>query len=646
MMWEVVLLYLILALYGSAFVALLLGRSRISRSALIAASIAGVAGFLSFVYLFLSNDFAIAAVFESSSRALPVPFKIVAALEGGAGSLLLWLAMMSAGLLAYELKSSRPSRATALVVSLFALYVSIALVFMNPFAQLGGSFSNGLGLTPSLQSYWALLHPPTVFSAYTAMVFLFASIVSQRWSEQKGSVRAFFDGRLFTATWILLGLGLLFGGIWAYQTEGWGGYWAWDPIETSALIPWLALTAVVISGRDGSKLRNDYAFFGVTFSAATLMFTSYVARGSAAPSVHSYGDIVSGAPFITLSLLPVFVSLAVAAKRDTFANVKAAFKGLESTGALEFWCLILLATANLLLLLVEAIGPDFGIMLLPSAGLHDLASFPFVVGLCILLSAECVLRSSRRELIVSSAAVVLVWGATFLYALGISSNPIFELLLPSAFAMLVTALLAIAFKIVAKPRGFDMTTVFRFITVVGISILLLGVLYSSSMRTSSSATLSVGQKLQVGGQSLTVLSISTSPTSAKVYMPVYGSVSESIDTSVTYAIGNNASDAVALLKYYPGIDSYVPVPSIQSSMGGDLFVVVTQTQSVIKITAASFFNGTSGSPTQVAITAQIIPDVSLVWIGALLTLLVNLPFVFSRIERGDSGIEQRVGTPG
>lgn len=627
MVWENGLLYLILGLFASSLVVLVLGRARLGRFLLVASSIAGITGFLSFVYQFLSNDFGMTVVFQNSSRALPIPFKVVAALEGAGGSLLLWLGMMSTALLVYEVASRQPSRTTGLIVSLFALYVSIALVFINPFAQVGGAFSNGLGLTPSLQSYWALVHPPTVFSAYTAMAFLFASVVSQKWQNRSGPDASGADGRLFTVTWVLLGLGLLFGGIWAYQTEGWGGYWAWDPIETSALIPWLILTAILISSRTGSGLRRDYLFFGATFSASALFFTSYVARGSAAPSVHSYGDLVSGAPFITLSLLPVVIAAATVLGNRSSAGTALASGAMKSPRYLEFWCITLLATANLALLLTEAISPDFGVTFVPSTLTHDLVSFPFVIALCLLLSAEYLLPLAKKERAVSSTVAVLAGVLAFLFAAVNSSNVIFDVVLPFSAALLAAGLLALARAAMGRSH-FASPATFRYIAMIGLSVLLVGVLFSSAMRTSNEASVGVGQTVGAGGVSVTVAKITTAPVDRTVYLPGYGAVSESIDTSVGYFLsGQTSGDHVAVLRYFPSIDAFVPTPSIQGLAGGDTYVVLAQTSSVVQATSAAFLNGTVSEPAQVAVTIREIPDVSLVWLGASVFLLANLPFI-------------------
>lgn len=632
MAWQNFILYSALASYLAGFAFLLLKRFILGRGALVVASLLSVTTFLSFVYAYLSNDFALKAVFESSSQSLPVPFKLAAVWSGAGGSLLLWLAIMSSALLAYEIKgfviNRERARTTSLIVSFFIIYVGIAVVFLNPFEEVGTQISNGLGLTPSLQSFWTLIHPPTVFSAYTAMLFLFSGLVSRRWEGQQQKNQA-KDRRLLSATWILLTLGISFGGIWAYQTLGWGGYWSWDPIETSALIPWLALTAVLLSSWTRREGKGDHMFFGITFSASTLQFTAYVARSSAAPSIHGYGELVTGAPLILLALFPVIISIGVVMKNRLSREGTAGTARTERTShAWEFWCLMLLASANLLLLLAESFAPDFGVMFLPSTQLHNYVSFPFVAAFCAIILIQSLGRPKKRFAL-GVFTVILGGGLALWFTSALTSNLLFDLGLPFIVALLVSAVYGITKTATSHSGRFFSTSAIRYATYIGISILLLGVFFSSSMQTSAAGGVQVGQSIGVNGENLTVLSISTTPSDSKVYVPAYGSVPESIDTSVVYSLNGQTSQD-ALLKYYPSVDQFFAVPSIQSSITEDVYVVVGSTNSVAQATSQAFRNGTMGYPSEAYVSITTIPGMSLLVLGIAVMIIANLPLVFAR----------------
>jgi cytochrome c biogenesis factor len=303
---------------------------------------------------------------------------------------------------------------------------------------------------------------------------------------------------------------------------------------------------------------------------------------------------------------------------------------------LEFVCLMTLATANLGLLLLETVGHVFGINFAPSVGPHNLVSFPFVIGLSVLLMAECIEGGTKRAR-PPQAIVALASGVVALaYAVTSIGDPIVDSMLPFSAALLSCALLTAAIFASRGRKAFTLPGAARLMTMVGISVLLVGVLVSSAMRISSDGTVGVGQTVSVGGESFTVSSIDTASIGNTIYMPGYGVVKESIDTSVSYVLsGPTAGSYVAVLRYFPGRDVYVPIPSIQSTVGGDLYLAVTQTQSVIRATSSVFFNGTSSDPSQVTLTAQFIPDVSLIWIGAVIMLLANLPYVLLGSRQGE-----------
>jgi cytochrome c-type biogenesis protein CcmF len=616
--WESYLLYAALALYASGSVAFLLKRSSVGRATIVLAAVPSIGIFLSYWSSFLNNDFSLVAVFQDSSASLPVPFKMVAALSGAGGSLILWLALMSIALMVYELWNRKPSVATSLIVTLYAVYVLIALVFINPFASTGFASSNGLGLTPSLQSYWALIHPPTVFTAYTAMIFLFASAISQRWKSQDAGSWRVVNGRLLAGTWLLLGAGITLGGMWAYQTEGWGGFWAWDPIETSALVPWIALTAIVLSSQMGSRLRSGHTLLGVTFAASTLSFTSYVARGAGAPSVHSYGDIVTGAPFIVLCLFPILIAIGSLRQKPTPVHLG----GIIQT--LEFWCVMLLAAANFMLLLGEEFLPVFGMSFVPNEGLHNVVSVPFVLGALGLLTFESLLKRPRSQLTWASIGAGTVFCVALALAFYSYENAIFDLVVSFAALSLVVGVYSLA----VGGRHGSSFLIMKQLAVVGLSVLLIGVAVSSGLRTSMSAEVQVGQSASLGGTTVDILNANTIATGRTVYLPPYGNVPESIDTTVGYLLtGQDPQGGTAVLQYYPGGDDFYPVPSIHSSIGGDMYLVVWPTASIIKSTATTFRNGTTTVPTSVDLSLQFIPGVSFVWLGVAILLASCIPAI-------------------
>ncbi len=510
-----------------------------------------------------------------------------------------------------------------MVVSFLIFYFFVAVVMVNPFSQLGSSPSNGLGLTPSLQSDWAAIHPPTVFGAYVVALFAYCSVLGNRFS--RGGPRL-GDGRLLTGAWILLGAGIALGGLWAYQTLGWGGYWSWDPIETSALIPWLAISAVLFARRQGN---GNLELFGMTFATSTLLLISYVARGSSVESLHSYGDLAAGIPFILLALFPVFFSAVAYFKSRPPTALKAAPAKGEFY-ILEFWCLVLLATANLVLLLLEVFAGDFGVMFAPSPALHNYASFLFVLPLATLFAVEGSMKRPSVKYALILGSILLALGAGLWFSGILTASPYLAVGLPFFLALSAGGCLGVVSTLSSRPKRAPTASTMRYLTVLGIGILLIGVLVSASTRTTATVNMGVGESVTVGGVTLTVLGITTSPGAGTVDMPGHGTVPATVDTLVTYTISGQTGTSSTLLEFFPVPDEFFSIPSLYSSLTRDVYVVAGSTTSIDQTTGQLFQSGGSASPALVAVTVQTIPGIWLVWVGAGLMLLVNLYFVLRR----------------
>ena len=626
MLWETAVVYLVLAIYLAGLALLIVKRIKPARYLLSVAVVPSLILLLYYIHAYLSNDFSLADVYKSSSTGLPPLYKLAASWTSAGGSLLLLVVMMGVGLLIHELRAlstSDEDRVTSMVVSFLIFYFLIAVVMVNPFSLVGSSPPNGLGLTPSLQSFWAAIHPPTVFAAYVVALFAYCSVLSSRFS--KGS-RGLGDGRVLTGAWILLGVGIALGGVWAYQTLGWGGYWSWDPIETSALIPWLALTAVLFARRQANR---NLELFGMTLATSTLLLISYVARGSSVESLHSYGDLASGIPFILLALFPVFFSLAAFFKsRPSVAPVTSPAK--SEFYLLEFWCLILLAIANLVLLLLEVFAADFGVMFAPNTQLHNYVSFLFVLAFATLLSVESGVKRPSMKHVVILGPILLAIGAVLWFAKVLTASPYLAIGLPFFLALSVGGWLGVASTLSSLPKRAPTGSTVRYLTVIGISIMLIGVLVSGSMRTTATSSLGVGDGISVGDTTLTVLSITTTSGAGTVEMPGHGMVPETIDTLVVYSISGQAGNSSTLLKYFPVLDEFFSIPSLYGSPAQDVYVVANATASVDQASAQVFQSGGSANPVSVGITVQTIPGIWLVWIGAGLMLAVNLYFVLRR----------------
>lgn len=187
------------------------------------------------LYILLGNRFDYAYVFSYSSRDLPLAYKLSAFWAGQEGSFLLWLLFHAL----FGLMLLRKSGTAAPVMAVYSLIQAVLLGLLlvkSPFMLLAEPRLDGVGLNPLLQDPWMVIHPPILFLGYAALAVPFSYALG-------ALLRGRHQEWLQVATaWTLLavsclGAGMFIGGFWAYKVLGWGGYWAWDPVENSSLVP-------------------------------------------------------------------------------------------------------------------------------------------------------------------------------------------------------------------------------------------------------------------------------------------------------------------------------------------------------------------------------------------------------------------------
>ena len=217
------------------------------------------------IKLMLVSDYSVAYVWKYTSNSLGTPYKIAALWAGQSGSLLFWVLILG-GLSSWCITREGTVR-TGLTPHMIWILGSISLFFFilispppfanvaNPFQLLheafpdsiGATVTEGNGLNPQLQNYWMIIHPPMLYIGYVGMSIPFAFAIAALVSG-KIDTEWIKASRVWTMSfWTILGFGIVLGGRWAYVELGWGGYWAWDPVENASFMPWLIATAFIHS---------------------------------------------------------------------------------------------------------------------------------------------------------------------------------------------------------------------------------------------------------------------------------------------------------------------------------------------------------------------------------------------------------------
>ena len=265
-----------------------------TRQAAVAAYLAGIAAIGAAATLFvaiLGDDFSIAYVISYSSIDLPLLYKFSAFWAGQQGSFLLWLAIHTCvGILL--VRSGRMTAAGRSIYHLLTAMLTVLVLIKSPFVPADVIVFDGHGMNPLLQDPWMAVHPPIIFAGYALLAVPFVySIESMIKNPMDGDF--LIPMRRWTLiAWAFLGAGIFIGGYWAYKVLGWGGYWGWDPVENSSLVPWL-LACVLLHLISVARERCG-AFYLVhlaaIFSYAFVLYGTFLTRSGILGdfSVHSF----------------------------------------------------------------------------------------------------------------------------------------------------------------------------------------------------------------------------------------------------------------------------------------------------------------------------------------------------------------------
>jgi len=261
---------------------------------------------------FAGDDFSFHVVQQHSSIETPTFYKLAAMWSSQEGSLLLWAWVLSivASLSLYatrdKLRDLVPY-ATAVMAAIATFFTGLMLFAggVNPFATVDPVPANGVGLNPLLQHPSMMIHPPMLYSGYVAFTVPFAFAIGALVARRVDADWIRATRRFALIAWALLGFGLLLGARWSYTELGWGGYWAWDPVENAALMPWLIGTAflhsIMVQEKRGMLKVWNACLIVATFSLALL--GTFLVRSGVLQSIHAFGDSTVG-PYI-LGLIAV-----------------------------------------------------------------------------------------------------------------------------------------------------------------------------------------------------------------------------------------------------------------------------------------------------------------------------------------------------
>src|SRR6186997_2025991 len=417
------------ALVAGAYAAHL-GRRRLARSAqnaLVASFVttAVAAGVL--LSALLRNDFSFEYVARTTSRALPTAYTLSAFWGGQEGSLLLWLLILT-GFGAAAVSLNR-AWARDLIVWVVPVLAAVSTFFAFLLVAVASPFTtqptpaDGAGMTPSLQNPYMLAHPPLLYLGYVGLTVPFAFAMGALLSGKLDERWLIATRRWTLFAWAALGVGQLLGSHWAYQEVGWGGYYAWDPVENAALMPWLAATAflhsVMIQEKRGMLRVWNVLVVVLAFSLS--LFGTFLTRSGVLSSIHSFTESSIGPWFLGFICIVVLGSLALVFARLPLLRARTRLESLVSREATFLYNNLLLVALTLTILwgvaypiLHEAVLGESRIV---GPGYYNF--FLRVFGLPLLLLMGIGLLVAWRRASLRSLGLTFAWPAGFALLVGL-----------------------------------------------------------------------------------------------------------------------------------------------------------------------------------------------------------------------------------
>ena len=483
------------------------------------------------LYAFFTQDFSVRIVAEHTSRDLPALYTLSALYADKAGSMFLWgwvISLFSA-LLALQARSnsrSAVSYAVAILAVTEIFYISLVVFGANMFASSSPPPADGFGLNPLLQNVGMLVHPPLLYIGFAGFAIVFALVVGALIARVPGTRDSGLVRRWAIFAWCTLGIGNIMGMWWSYNELGWGGYWAWDPVENAGLMPWLLGTAFLhsMATRGRRNYLQVWSYYLIVFTFVFTLMSPFITHGGIESPLHGfYGSAFP--PYLLAAMIVVIIGavwLAYIRRRDLKKEKRpASLVSREGVFLLTSIVLVVLVfvifIGTVLPRIVEGLG---GAKIALDRSFFDKTCGPimlllvFLMGVCPLFGwGKAVWRSAGRNIIFYFLAVIVVCGAILISGVG---NWYIAVVVLCGFPLFViirewwrNAAARANSKGVSCLRAFlsmlnhNRARYGGFLAHIGIVLVALGVIVSSFYSVEIITTLDIGESMNAGKYKLT-----------------------------------------------------------------------------------------------------------------------------------------------
>jgi len=566
----------------------------ISRRAVLVACALVTLGVAGLLYAILTHDFQVSYVYGHSDRGMSLPYLISSFWAGNEGSILLWAWLLSlfAAIVVFQTRSQNKILAPyviATIMTVLSFFLGLVVYVSDPFVESSIVPPHGLGLNPLLQNPGMIFHPTTLYLGYVGFTVPFAFAIAALATGQLGPQWIRSTRRWTLFAWLFLSAGNLLGAKWAYAELGWGGYWAWDPVENASLMPWLVATAYLHSvmiqqRRDMLKVWN-VVLIAITFLLT--IFGTFITRSGVLESVHDFGESSLGnlllifMAFVSITFIALLIyrwpQLRTKNELDSLVSRESSFL-LNNLLLVGITFMVFLGTVFPLISeavrdVKVSVGPSF----FNTVGKPLFLLLIVLMGVCPLIGWR---RASRENLIRNFllVSVIALVGGIALYTLGVK-----QIYVTVAAALCIFVVGSILLEVLRGIRAHHRVNrlnyasafaslVWRnkpryggYLVHLGVVAMAIAIFVSGYYKSEASATLSPGESFEIQDYVLTYQDLERSPSSSG-------------DTFVAnIKVSNGNGQEKGMIKpariFDRGNDSVTEV-AIRSTLTEDLYVVL------------------------------------------------------------------------
>ncbi|MBI3636597.1 MAG: heme lyase CcmF/NrfE family subunit [Candidatus Rokubacteria bacterium] len=629
---------LALALWGATAAAVGAGTGR---PALVASAQRAAVGvfvlvtgcFALLTYAFLRFDFSVRYVATNTNLGTPFYYRITAVWGALEGSIILWAWMLSLYTLIVVVNQRERARelypwVLAVMLSVLAFFLLVMTIPAPPFQRLSPVPADGRGLNPLLEDSGMITHPVALYLGFTGLTVPFAFALAALATGRVGEAWLVLTRRWTIVAWYFLSLGLLIGGWWSYHVLGWGGYWAWDPVENAAFMPWLTATAFLHSVmiQERRRMLKLWNLTLVILTFGLTLFGTFLTRSGVIASVHAFTQGSIGVFFLAFLTVVLLTALGLLAWRwddlrasgelDSVVSRESAFL-LNNVALVAAAFTVFFGTVfPLLSEAVRGVKVSVGAPFFNQVNVPLFLSLVFLMGVGPLIAwRRASLENLRRNFLMPVA--VGVAGAILFWALGVRSA---LAVLALALTVFTATTIALDFGRATRARLRMGERVFRamggllvrhnrryggFVVHFGILIVVLGVTGSQAWSVQTEKTLRIGEAAEMAGY--------------RVRFDGLGAREESNHFKVegTFTVRDPRGGTAVLApakKFYPQEQSPIALVDYRLGLREDLYLVL-----------GDFARDGS----QATVKIQVNRFVSWIWIGGLVltlgTVLALLP---------------------